>query len=949
MLIVTAWVLSALVTPPIPGLRRLWLPVVVLRVRQRSRNRRRARDAHPSGHRMAAIRACPTGATVIAKRSRRRSVAMLILTALAATGCAPQHAKRAEEARRPPNEAWFVRQRMSSGEAIPPSALRRSGHALDSTPGTWGAAGPTNIGGRLTSLAVDPNDANHVWAGAAAGGVFESRDAGSTWSPVFDGQPVLSVGALAAHPTDSNIVYVGTGEANGAGYSYDGDGVYRTIDGGLTWQHLGLDGTRRIGRIAIDPFDPQRVFVAAAGGVYTPDEFRGVYRSTDGGAQWTKVLFVASTAGAIDVAIDPANPARIYAAIWDHYSTATHWFAGGVNSGIWQSQDGGDTWTRLTNGLPASASNVGRIGLAIARSSPQTVYALYLDDPGKLIGIYKTTDAGVSWAKQNASGAKNAFDVYGYYCGQIRVDPANANIVYVLDIYWARSTDGGQSYTAHASGSYVDHHDLVILPDRLYQANDGGFYRSVDLGNTWTHAASMPVTQFYDLGIDPVNPNRRFGGTQDMGSLRTTDGGASSWGNVLGGDGFHCEVDPVDPLRVYCESSNGAIHRSSDGGNTFVLAVHGIGPNDRRTWSPPIVHDPRTTQRLYAATHRVYRSTDGGANWNAISGDLSDGPPATAQVTLDRKVGGHSHLASVVEGTVTTVAPSGLDVGVVWAGTDDGHVWLTQDGGTAWVRVDVPGRSEWVTRLEADPFSVSSAYVTFSGYRAGSRLPRIFRTVDFGASWTDIGGNLPDVPLNCVNADPDPAMRGRLFVCNDLGVFVTDNYGQSWSVVGTGLPPVVVLDLDLIQPSRQLFAGTHGRSIYVYDLSQLGPADADGDGRDNLTDCRPDDPTVFAPPGEVSGLAFGSDHATLSWSSATPSAGSATQHQVLRGLATEFPVGGASDACIAPGTPASSMADPELPPADAAFWYLVRAQNACGTGSYGTTSGGSPRPGNACP
>jgi hypothetical protein len=286
---------------------------------------------------------------------------------------------------------------------------------------------------------------------------------------------------------------------------------------------------------------------------------------------------------------------------------------------------------------------------------------------------------------------------------------------------------------------------------------------------------------------------------------------------------------------------------------------------------------------------------------------------------------------------------------VVWAGTDDGHVWVTQNGGALWVKVDVPGRSEWVTRVEADPFSASSGYVTYSGYHNGSRLPRIFRTSDFGAHWTDISGDLPDVPLNCVNADPEPAMRGRLFVCSDLGVFVTDNYGRTWSALGTGLPPVVVLDLDLIEPSRQLFAGTHGRSMYVYDLSQLGPADADGDGLDNLADCRPDDPTVFAPPGEVAGLAFGSDRSTLSWNSAAPTSGSATEYQVLRGLVAGLPVGGTSESCLVPGTLASSVADADVPVGGTAFWYLVRARNVCGTGTYGSTSGGSPRIGTACP
>src|SRR5262245_11754744 len=300
-------------------------------------------------------------------------------------------------------------------------------------------------------------------------------------------------------------------------------------------------------------------------------------------------------------------------------------------------------------------------------------------------------------------------------------------------------------------------------------------------------------------------------------------------------------------------------------------------------------------------------------------------------------------------GTVTTLAVSAVDGDVVWAGTDDGHVWVTRNGGSTWTPVDVPGRSEWVTRVEADPFSAGAGYVTYSGYRYGSSLPRIFRTVDFGVSWVDISGNLPDVPLNCVNADPDPAMHGRLFVCSDLGVFVTDDYGLTWSALGTGMPAVVVMDIDLIAPSRQLFAGTHGRSIYVYDLNQLGPADADGDGRDNLADCRPDDPTLFAAPGEISGLALGSDRITLSWGSAAPTSGSATEHQVLRGLVTALPVGGASDACIVAGTIASSATDPAAPPAGAGFWYLVRARNACGTGTWGSTSGGSPRIGIACP
>ena len=896
----------------------------------------------------------------ISRRSGRAVV--LAVVVVAAASCSLHKAPQRDRERPLPNDAWFAKQRMSSGEPIPVGALTRAmtdmrradtaGAAQRLAGGAWVAVGPTNIGGRLTSLALDPNDSNHIWAGAAAGGVFESRDQGSNWSPVFDDQPLLPVGAVAAHPTNSNIVYVGTGEANGAGYSYDGDGVYRTVDGGASWQHLGLAATRRIGRIAIDPVDPQRVFVAAAGGVYAPDASRGVYRSTDGGITWTQVLFVATTAGAIDVAIDPSNPARVYAAIWEHYSTPTHWVAGGVNSGIWQSLDGGDTWTRLANGLPASALNVGRIGLAIAASSPQTVYALYLDDPGSLIGVYKTTNAGASWARVDTpGGAQTAiFGGYGYYFGQIRVDPANANVVYLLDVYWARSADGGATYTNHTTGSmHVDHHDLVILPTKLYMANDGGFYRSTDVGSTWVHDTVLAATQFYDLGIDPVNPQKRFGGLQDNGSVRTTNAGTSNWTSVYGGDGFQCEVDPVNPLRVYYESQYGGIRRSSDGGNTSAAGTNGIVSTDRKNWNTPIVHDPKTTQRLYTATHRVYRSVNGAQSWTAISGDLTDGPPPPPSPPPPGGPDTTDHLASAVDGTVTTLAVSAVDANVLWAGTDDGHIWVSQNFGAAWTKMDVPGRSEWVTRVEADPFVAASAYVTFSGFRNASPLPRIFRTTDFGASWADISAGLPDVPLNCVNADPNPVMRGRLFVCSDLGVYVSDNYGLTWSPLGTGLPHVVVHDLDLIASSRQLFAGTHARSMYVYDLNQLGPADADGDGRDNLADCRPDDPGVFAAPGEVSGLGFDSDRSTLSWTSAAATAGSATVHQVVRGLVSQLPVGGASDACLAVGTLASSVTDSELPPVDDAFWYLVRARNACGTGSYGTASDGTPRLAVVCP
>ena len=869
-------------------------------------------------------------------------------------------AEREEHGPTPPNRSWFARQRMSSGEPIPRGALDDAlvalqhpvaSLALSTAPGTWVFAGPTNTGGRVTSLAVDPHDPFHVWAGAAGGGVLVSSNGGSSWTPVFDDQPLLPVGAIAADLLDSSVVYVGTGEANGAGYSYDGDGFYKSIDGGATWRRTGLADTHRIARIAIDPQLPQRLWVAAAGDVYTPDSNRGIYRSLDGGESWAQMLFIGPTAGAIDVVIDPSNSDRIFAAIWDHHSTPDDWIAGGVNSGIWRTEDGGGTWTRLTNGLPPPSPTVGRIGLALAYSSRQTLYAIYRDDPGRLIGVYKTVDSGQSWLRVDATSGffKLTLSDFGYYFGQIRVDPTNDARVYVLDVRTFYSNDGGVNWlplTDLNSGVHVDHHDMLTLPGRLYLATDGGVSRSVNDGVNWGSSSNIPITQFYDLGIDPSNPLVRYGGAQDVGPVRTKTGGLSDWSVAGGsGDGLQCEVDPIDPNRAYCDSQFGSIVRTTNA-NTFTSAVNGIDPNDRRNWNTPITHDPLTTQRVYTGTYRVYRTTDAAQNWTPISGDLSNGPPPHLSSEPDGE--NFAHLASVAEGTITTIAVSPADNAVIWAGTDDGNVWVTSNSGASWSQVDVPGRTEWITRVEADPFSSQGAFVTFSGYRDGSPLPRIFRTIDQGASWTDISAGLPDVPLNCVNADPAPAGRGRLFVCSDLGVFVSSNYGATWQELGTGMPRVVVHDLDLVNLTRQLFAGTHARGMYSYALGQLPPADADGDGADNTIDCDSSDPGVFAAPGEVGGLDLQADGVTLSWTSAAATAGAATVHQVLRGAIGGLPVGSGPESCLGSTTSASAT-DAGMPAPHQAFWYLVRATNSCGTGNYGLTSSGQPRVTATCP
>ena len=817
------------------------------------------------------------------------------------------------------------------------------------TTGSWIAQGPFNRGGRASALGKDPGDASVLWLGAADGGVFKSLDAGIHWVPVFDDQPALSIGAIATHPTDSSIVYVGTGEENGLTYSYDGEGVFKTTDGGATWIDLGLAETRHIGKIAIDPVDPSRVFVAAGGGVFNKDAHRGVYRSTDGGASWQKVLYVADDSGAADVAIDPSNPSRVFAAIWQRSKAGNVGTFGGANSGIYRSVDAGATWTRLATGLPGGA-NVGRIGIAIAPSLTQTVYAVVYDATGTLLGIYRSTDGGDHWSKRSSNQLPSQFATFGYYFGQIRVSPTNASVVYVLDASLWRSTDGGNSFSSAFGASYADQHDLIVGPGtQLLLANDGGFYKSVDDGATFTHATTIPIAQVYGLAVSRQSSQRRLAGTQDQGILRTKTGGSSDWQKVDGGDGFQVQIDPTDLSRVYGDLQDGDIKRSVNGGDTWLEALSGVDLTERSNWNTPIVLDPNVPTTLYMGFQRVYRSTDAAVSWTAISPDLTNGP------TLGASARDRSSVASSppnpVNGTITTVRASPVDPAIIWAGTDDGNVWVTGNGGTSWTKRNPPGTPYWVTQIAPDPFEAGKAYLTVTGYRAGDSNPYLRVTSDLGVTWQVLSGGLPQVPLDDVIQDP--LWHGRLYVASDVGVHVSDDAGSSWSMLGTVLPAVVVTRLVLDDPTRTLYAGTYGRSIYTYDLAQLPPPDGDGDGSDNNADCAPADPSAFAVPGEVEPIAVdrGSGVAApISWPSAAGSAGSGTVYDIARGSLSDLPVSGTGSSLgLACGVGATSFNDPDAPDPSAGFYYLVRARNVCAASGWGAGSAGAPRVSPACP
>ncbi|MCK4223805.1 MAG: glycosyl hydrolase [candidate division Zixibacteria bacterium] len=716
-----------------------------------------------------------------------------------------------EEEEKKPND-WFFMQRAYPRGDIPigqyiaslEQAQQMRVKAGNKDGVIWSEAGPTNIPGRITDLAVHPEYPDTIYAGAACGGVFKSTDNGISWIPIFDEQGTPSIGALAIHPDNPQILYVGAGEANGSGDSYPGTGIYKSTDGGSNWIHIGLEESYHIGRIAIHPLYPETIFVAVSGKMFGMNPDRGVYKSTDGGATWEQQLFISDSTAAVDVALDPTDPNIIYAAMWERLRGPERRKVGGWTSGIHKSTDGGNTWYQLTTGLPPSADDVGRIGLSVCASSPNVLYAIYCNHPGQFMGVYKSTNYGESWTQTNDSVLDGFLGGFGWYFGNIRVDPTDPNRVFAMGVDLYRSTNGGSSWNEVGYSVHVDHHAMFISPiehNRIYLGCDGGVYLSTNGGTAWSLCTSQPSTQFYAITIDYLNPQRLYGGTQDNGTLRTLTGATDDWDHIHGGDGFYCNVDYTNSNVIYAEYQWGWLRKSTNLGYNWSYVMDGIDDYDRRNWSTPVIMDPLDHNTLYYGTYRLYKTTNGGGWWNAISGDLTDGP------------GG----GNLTYGTITTIAVAPSNTQVIYVGTDDANVWMSTNGGGNWTNIDTGLPDRWVTRVATDPYDESIAYVTFSGHRVSSPLPHIYRSTNYGTSWQSISSNLPEGPINDVIADPqNPSV---LYVGSDVGVYKSENLGGSWMPLGTNLPITTVHDLSLHQPTRTLVAGTHGRSMFSCQLS----------------------------------------------------------------------------------------------------------------------------------
>lgn len=712
---------------------------------------------------------------------------------------------------------WFYRQRAYPHGQINHAAYyeaKREQQALQNNlqfrnNNEWELCGPLNTGGRIVDVAIHPSNIDIIYAGAASGGIFKSTDKGENWTPIFEDALSLSIGDMALAPSAPNVLYVGTGEANAGGGSlaYDGFGMYKSLDAGANWMHLGLEDVGSIGKVEVDPGNPDRVFVAAMGDLFGENPERGIYRTTDGGDTWSQVLSVSDSTGAIDLAIHPHNPDTVYAALWERVRRPNRRSYGGPTSGIYRSYDGGDNWTPLSIGLPTQ--DKGRIGIAISPSQPNILWAMITDHIGNLISMYKSTDNGDTWTDEGSAGLLATS--YMWWFGRVFIHPTDPGTVYATSLEIHRTTTDGQFWGGIFPGVHVDQHAMYIDPndpDFIVIGNDGGLYTSDDGGLNWEHKNTMPITQFYTCEVDYSHPERLYGGTQDNGSIRTVTGNLDDWTQILGGDGFVCLVDPTDNNYVYAESQYGNFKRSTNGGQNFMNGLSGIMGTDLRNWNTPVIFNPLNPKSLYLGTTRLYKTTNRANSWSSISPVFSIPPSNT----------------NLVFGTITTISVSPVDTNIIYIGTDDGSVWNTTDGGQNWENRSSSLPDHWVTKVATDPLDPHKAYVTFSGYRYYSYLPHVFKTLDSGDSWEDISSDLPEVPVNDIEIDPE---FNRLYLATDVGVFLSSNEGSNWELFGLNLPKVPVTDLCIHPPTQTLIAGTYGRSMHKISLLTTDAPDQD--------------------------------------------------------------------------------------------------------------------------
>jgi photosystem II stability/assembly factor-like uncharacterized protein len=707
----------------------------------------------------------------------------------------------------------------------------------------WRLLGPFR-GGRAIAVTGVPGEPNHYYFGAVDGGVWETTNAGRTWNPIFDNQPVGSIGAIAVAPSDVKTIYVGSGEADMRSNIAYGNGMYKSTDGGKTWKHIGLEETYQIGAVVVDPRDANVVYVAALGHAYAANPERGVFKTTDGGATWSKVLFKNDDTGARDLSIDPKNPDTVYASLWQTRRPPWNVYppSNGPGSGLYKTTDAGKTWTQLTSGLPA---DVGHIGVSVSPSNPARVYAQV--DATKDVnagGIYRSDDAGATWTHMNGGRSQLRLWQRGWYFGGITADPNNPDVVYIMDTATYRSEDGGKRFDAiKGSPGGDDYHTLWINPtdsNMMVLGSDQGVTVSVDRAKTWSSWLNQPTAQLYHIATDNRFPYWVYGAQQDSGAVAVAS--ESIHQNLtseqtrfmdVGGESGTIAPDPTRPGWVF--GGNGVTYEDlATGWEQSVDQTTAYPDQDwRQTWTLPVVISP-VDHTLYASRQQIFASTNRGKTWKIISPDLTRGPAENHPSNLDPVTTADSN-GSGKRGVVYALAPSPIDAKLLWAGTDDGTVWNTIDGGAHWKNVTPSQVGPWskVGIIDASRFNTATAYIAVDRHRLNDYTPYIYATNDGGAHWRAIANGIPTGSfVNVVRADPK--VRGLLYAGTELGIYVSFDDGAHWQSLQRNLPVTSIRDIAF--NGDAVVVGTHGRSIWALDsvapLRQM--AQATGAGGDYL-------------------------------------------------------------------------------------------------------------------
>ena len=699
----------------------------------------------------------------------------------------------------------------------------------------WRGIGPYR-GGRSAAVEGIPSQRNVYYFGSVGGGVWKTTDGGESWKPVSDGFFGGAIGAVAVSEWDPNVVYVGTGEKTVRGNVSHGDGMWKSTDAGKSWTHIGLADSRHIPRVRIHPRNPDLVYAAVLGHLFGPNQERGVYRSKDGGKSWERILFANENAGAIDLVMDPTNPRILYASTWRVRRTPYSLESGGEGSALWKSTDGGDTWRNISRNKGLPKKTLGIIGVSVSRSNAQNVYAIVEAEDG---GVFRSRDGGESWEKTSES---RDLRQRAWYYTRINADPVDEDTVYVLNVRFHKSKDGGKSFTTIAT-PHGDNHDLWIDPadnQRMIEANDGGANVTTDGGRSWTGQDNQPTAQFYRVTTDNAFPYRILGAQQDNSAVRirhrSTSGGGigeSDWQETAGGESGHIVAKPNDPDVVYGGSYGGYLtmvnHRTEEFRDVNPWPNNPMGHGaegavERFQWNFPLLFSPHDANTMYAASQHLWKSLNGGASWERISTDLTRNDkskmgPSGGPITKD-------NTSVEYYGTIFAVAESPHEPGVIWAASDDGLVHLTRDGGKQWANVTPKSAPQWImwNSIDVSPFDRGTMYLAGTMYKSDDFRPYLYRTTDYGATWTKItNGIAADHFTRVVRSDK--RRKGLLYAGTERGMYVSFDDGASWESLQLNLPLVPVTDLAV--HDDDLVAATQGRSFWVLDdLTPLQQLDA---------------------------------------------------------------------------------------------------------------------------